>query len=180
MYTMYTPFHCCAHTYTGRQLYGITLLTPPLCFTAGGNLCQCQFKSPGNILKLSLGSLITVYGRPSLYACSGQSFFLKSADFPNCPKISMAHFCWLHSFLSRRCMTITISNQSRNHANHYPDDNHWKYCSFLSSLPFAERDPSPASTTIMGMTEFSSCCWKAIGKLQPRNRWNSWTRRPEW
>ena len=40
-------------TYTARQSCRITLLVPPFCLTAGGNLCQRQYKVLANIYKTS-------------------------------------------------------------------------------------------------------------------------------
>ena len=60
--------------------------------------------------------------------------------FPQLPQISVGYLCWSHSAVSSRCMQITISNQSGNHANQYLAYNYWKYCSFRRSRAFSELD----------------------------------------
>ena len=49
----------------------------------------------------------------------------------------MVHWCYSHSAVSRRCMQITVSNQSGNNVNQYLACNHWKHCSVLSSRAFS-------------------------------------------
>ena len=53
-----------------------------------------------------------------------------------CHNNNAAHLCWSHEVVNRRCMQITISNQSGNHANHYSACNHWKYCTNSNVLDF--------------------------------------------
>ena len=61
--------HRCDIDYIAHQLCGITILVPPVCFTAGGNLCQCQYKASNYIWRTSRDPLTNLYGRPSLLSC---------------------------------------------------------------------------------------------------------------
>ena len=65
-----------------------------------------------------------VLSLPLILTCLGQ-LFQGSVDFYNWPKGNVLYIlCSSHSAVSCRCMQITISNQSKNHANQYPACNH--------------------------------------------------------
>ena len=40
------------------------------------------------------------------------AFFLGSADLPSYTKRDVAHLCWSHPLVSRRCMQMSIWNQN--------------------------------------------------------------------
>ena len=74
------------------------------------------------------------------FVLSWTAFFLRSVDFLNCPKGSVAHLCWSFSVVSRRCVHITIWNQSGNLSNQYQFCDYCKYWSVIKCLAFSERD----------------------------------------
>ena len=74
--TKFGHIHRCDIDYIAYQLCGITILVPPVCFTAGGNLCQCQYKASNYIWRTSRDPLTNLYGRPSLLSCPNPPSFL--------------------------------------------------------------------------------------------------------
>ena len=106
-------------------------------FTAGGNLCQRQYKAPDN-WKTSCDPLTNFYGRPSLWPVP-LNLLSRNAGFPSYPKGRVAHLCRSHSVVSRRCTSITICNQSDNHVNCYLACNHWNSVRF-SYLGLSRRE----------------------------------------
>ena len=110
--------------YLARQLRAITLLVRPFSHTVGGSLCQCQYKTPGNIegilpegpylscVSMADRAILAGYHRYSkdiwwpsdkvlwatiTFVQSQSAFYLESADSPNCPTSSVTHLLWSHS-----------------------------------------------------------------------------------
>ena len=127
------------HVGTARQLWGITILVRAFRHKACGNLCECQYMAPSNVLKTyreHLTKFSQVFDRhfcPLLVSI----FFSRESWFSHCPKGSVVRLCWLHSAVSCGCMQNTILNQSSNHANQYPIYNNWKYCLVLKLISHA-------------------------------------------
>ena len=55
-------------------MYRTIPLISPFRLTAGGNLCQYQYKAPANIEKTPCNHLTNFYGRPSLLSIPSQSY----------------------------------------------------------------------------------------------------------
>ena len=83
--------------YTVRQLCGTTFLVSLICLTAAGNHTKVNIR-PLTIFKRPLA---TVW---QTFPLSQSAFFLGSADFPSCPKGSVAHLCWSHPAMNCRCI----------------------------------------------------------------------------
>ena len=132
--------HRCDIDYIDHQLCGITILVPPVCLTAGGNLCQCQYKASNYIWRTSRD-----FSRPSnklvwstiTFVLSQSTIRLGSANFSLVP--------------------MAVWHQSGSHANQYPACNH---C-VLSSWSFSERDVENYwSCTRCHRKSSTSCLWE--------------------
>ena len=98
-------------TYTASQLSGIPLPVPPFCLAAGRNLCQCQYKSPGDIQKTSLDPLTNVYGQSSFLSSPDRSSFSEVLISPVAPKATW-RICFDHIPLSATA-ACKFSSQSK-------------------------------------------------------------------
>ena len=63
------------YIYTARELCAITLVVPPFCLKASWNLCQSQYKAPGNVKDTSDVLLTKFYGWLSFLSIPGQPSF---------------------------------------------------------------------------------------------------------
>ena len=81
---------------------------PPFCLTAGGNICQCNYKTTENISKTSSDHLTKFYGRSSLLFWPGQPSWE----------------CWFPQLSQKQCgafVLITFSCEPSLYANCPPN-----------------------------------------------------------
>ena len=135
---------------------GFFLLVPPFCFRDDRNLYQFQYKSPDNIQRPPATSDKLLWSTIT-FVLSRAVFFLGSADFPNCPKGFVAHLCWPHSAINRRCMEITITNQSGKHAKS------WVFWSSLQP-PHADQQSPKLEPSFLGSCDIR---WWVQGQPLP-------------
>ena len=80
--------------YTARQLYGIALLMPPLCLTAGGNLWQYHHKALG-IHKRPLVTPLTNFMVDHHLCAIPVSLLPRECWYPQLPQRQCGTFAWI-------------------------------------------------------------------------------------
>ena len=84
-------------------MYGTTLLLPSFCLTAIGNLWQCEYTAPNNVLKIFGNHLTNFYVQPLLLPCPGQPSFSGVLISPNAPeaawRVCLIAFCCAYHHL---------------------------------------------------------------------------------